>query len=81
MPISFGEHTQLIQMQASDSVQRDASCVGGIMPFLQIMLLASFRGLKLAPHFAMEGHCIWLPLIRGTFSLSEQALRWTVDTT
>jgi L-alanine-DL-glutamate epimerase-like enolase superfamily enzyme len=56
MLTSFGEHAQLIQAHASDFVQPDAPRVGGITPFLQIMSLASFKGLKLAPHFAMEIH-------------------------
>ena len=56
MLTSFGEHAQLIQARASDFVQPDAPRVGGITPFLQIMSLASFKGLKLAPHFAMEIH-------------------------
>jgi L-alanine-DL-glutamate epimerase-like enolase superfamily enzyme len=55
MLTSFGVHAQF-QAHASDFVQPDAPRVGGITPFLQIMLLASFKGLKLAPHFAMEIH-------------------------
>ena len=56
MLTSFGEHAQLIQADASDYVQPDAPRVGGITPFLQVMSLASFKGKKLAPHFAMEIH-------------------------
>lgn len=56
MLTSFGEHTQLIMGKSCDFVQPDAPRVGGITPFLQIMNLASFKGLKLAPHFAMEIH-------------------------
>ncbi|KJK16196.1 mandelate racemase/muconate lactonizing protein [Burkholderiaceae bacterium 16] len=56
MLTSFGEHAQLITAHASDFVQPDAPRVGGITPFLQIMSLADFKGLKLAPHFAMEIH-------------------------
>jgi len=56
MLTSFGEHAQLIGAQASDFVQPDAPRVGGITPFLQIMALADFKGLLLAPHFAMEIH-------------------------
>lgn len=56
MLTSFGEHTQLIMGKGCDFVQPDAPRVGGITPFLQIMNLASFKGLKLAPHFAMEIH-------------------------
>jgi L-talarate/galactarate dehydratase len=56
MLTSFGEHAALINAKAADFVQPDAPRVGGITPFLQIMNLASFKGLKLAPHFAMEIH-------------------------
>jgi L-talarate/galactarate dehydratase len=112
MLTSFGEHAQLIMAHASDFVQPDAPRVGGITPFLQIMNLAHFKGLSLAPHFAMEihlhlaaafpqepwlEHFEWLePLFNERlelrdgrmivpdrpglgFSLSEQALSWTVD--
>jgi L-talarate/galactarate dehydratase len=111
MLTSFGEHAQLIEKNGADFVQPDAPRVGGITPFLQIMNYASLRGLKLAPHFAMEihlhlaaaypeepwlEHFEWLePMfnerleLRGGrmhvpnrpglgFSLSEQALKWTV---
>lgn len=56
MLTSFGEHAQLIMAGGCDFVQPDAPRVGGITPFLQIMALGSFKGLKLAPHFAMEIH-------------------------
>lgn len=56
MLTSFNEHAQLITANACDFIQPDAPRVGGITPFLQIMNLASFKGLKLAPHFAMEIH-------------------------
>lgn len=56
MLTSFNEHAQLITANACDFIQPDAPRVGGITPFLQIMSLASFKGLKLAPHFAMEIH-------------------------
>ncbi len=56
MLTSFQEHSQFIMADASDFVQPDAPRVGGISPFLQIMNLASFKGRKLAPHFAMEIH-------------------------
>jgi L-alanine-DL-glutamate epimerase-like enolase superfamily enzyme len=56
MLTSFGEHAQLITAGGSDFVQPDAPRVGGITPFLQIMALADFKGLQLAPHFAMEIH-------------------------
>ncbi|WP_235837812.1 L-talarate/galactarate dehydratase [Chitinasiproducens palmae] len=113
MLTSFNEHAQLIQARAADFVQPDAPRVGGITPFLQIMSLASFKGLKLAPHFAMEIHLhlaaaypeepwlehfewlepmfnerlelregrMWVPNRPGLgFTLSDQALAWTVDT-
>ena len=56
MLTSFAEHAQFIMAGSSDFVQPDAPRVGGITPFLQIMNLASFKGRKLAPHFAMEIH-------------------------
>jgi L-talarate/galactarate dehydratase len=56
MLTSFGEHAQLIMGGACDFVQPDAPRVGGITPFLQIMQLADFKGMQLAPHFAMEIH-------------------------
>jgi L-talarate/galactarate dehydratase len=56
MLTSFGEHAQLIMAGSSDFVQPDAPRVGGISPFIQIMQLADFKGLQLAPHFAMEIH-------------------------
>ena len=56
MLTSFGEHAQLIMAEGSDFIQPDAPRVGGITPFLQIMSLADYKGLKLAPHFAMEIH-------------------------
>lgn len=56
MLTSFAEHAQFIMAGSSDFVQPDAPRVGGISPFLQIMNLASFKGRKLAPHFAMEIH-------------------------
>ena len=113
MLTSFGEHAQLIMGKGCDFIQPDAPRVGGITPFLQIMSLASFKGLKLAPHFAMEIHLhlaaaypeepwlehfewlgpmfneqlelregrMWVPDRPGLgFSLSPQALAWTVDT-
>ena len=56
MLTSFGEHAHMISAHASDFVQPDAPRVGGITPFLQIMSLADYKGLSLAPHFAMEIH-------------------------
>lgn len=113
MLTSFAEHSQFIMAGSSDFVQPDAPRVGGISSFLQIMNLASFKGRKLAPHFAMEihlhlaaaypeepwlEHFEWLePLFNERlelkngrmlvpdrpglgFTLSKQALAWTVDT-
>jgi L-alanine-DL-glutamate epimerase-like enolase superfamily enzyme len=56
MLTSFGEHARMIEARASDFVQPDAPRVGGITPFMQILSLADYRGLSLAPHFAMEIH-------------------------
>jgi L-talarate/galactarate dehydratase len=56
MLTSFGEHARMIEAHASDFVQPDAPRVGGITPFLQILSLADYKGLSLAPHFAMEIH-------------------------
>lgn len=56
MLTSFEEHARFISIKAADFVQPDAPRVGGITPFLKIMNLASYQGLKLAPHFAMEIH-------------------------
>jgi L-alanine-DL-glutamate epimerase-like enolase superfamily enzyme len=56
MLTSFGEHAQLASAGACDFIQPDAPRVGGITPFLQIMNLADYKGIKLAPHFAMEIH-------------------------
>jgi L-alanine-DL-glutamate epimerase-like enolase superfamily enzyme len=56
MLTSVNEHSQLIAAGACDFVQPDCPRVGGVTPFLQILALADSRGLKLAPHFAMEIH-------------------------
>lgn len=56
MLTSFLEHARLIEARASDFVQPDVPRVGGVTPFLQIMQLADYHGLSLAPHFAMELH-------------------------
>lgn len=56
MLTSFGEHAQLVMAGGCDFVQPDAPRVGGITPFVQIMHLADFKGVQLAPHFAMEIH-------------------------
>jgi len=56
MLTSFQEHARLIEAGASDFVQPDAPRVGGVTPFLQILQLMEYKGLSLAPHFAMEIH-------------------------
>ena len=56
MLTSYDEHAQLIHAGGCDFVQPDAPRVGGMTPFLQILALADSKGLKLAPHFAMEIH-------------------------
>lgn len=112
MLTSFGEHAQLISAGSCDFVQPDAPRVGGITPFLKIMHLGAYKGVNLAPHFAMEIHLhlaaaypqepwlehfewleplfnerlelrngrMWVPNRPGLgFSLSEQAIAWTQD--
>ena len=56
MLTSFEEHARLIEAGASDYVQPDAPRVGGVTPFLRILQLMEYKGLSLAPHFAMELH-------------------------
>jgi L-alanine-DL-glutamate epimerase-like enolase superfamily enzyme len=56
MLTSFGEHKKMITANACDFVQPDCPRVGGVTPFLQILGVAEQKGLKLAPHFAMEVH-------------------------
>ena len=56
MLTSYNEHAQLIEAGGCDFVQPDAPRVGGVTPFLRILALADSKGLKLAPHFAMEIH-------------------------
>ena len=56
MLTSFQEHARMIEAGASDFVQPDAPRVGGVTPFLQILQLMEYKGLSLAPHFAMEIH-------------------------
>jgi L-alanine-DL-glutamate epimerase-like enolase superfamily enzyme len=48
-------HTPLPQVLKNVEISRESG-IGGITPFLQIMALGSFKGRKLAPHFAMEIH-------------------------
>lgn len=56
MLTSLGEHANLIEAGAADFIQPDAPRVGGITQFLQIMALADYKCLSLAPHFSMEIH-------------------------
>ncbi len=56
MLTSVAEHFELIRNDSVDFIQPDAGRVGGITQFLKIMALADFKGLKMAPHFAMEIH-------------------------
>lgn len=56
MLTSVDEHFELIRNDSVDFIQPDAPRVGGITPFLRILALADHKGLKLAPHFAMEIH-------------------------
>ncbi|HUG24373.1 L-talarate/galactarate dehydratase [Piscinibacter sp.] len=56
MLTSVAEHHELIRLNAVDFIQPDAPRVGGITPFLKIMSLADHKGMRMAPHFAMEIH-------------------------
>jgi L-alanine-DL-glutamate epimerase-like enolase superfamily enzyme len=56
MLTSVAEHFELIRNDSVDFIQPDAGRVGGITQFLKIAALADFKGLKMAPHFAMEIH-------------------------
>jgi L-talarate/galactarate dehydratase len=56
MLTSVAEHFELIRNDSVDFIQPDAPRVGGITPFLKILSLADQKGLRLAPHFAMEIH-------------------------
>lgn len=56
MLTSYYEHAHLINSGACDFVQPDCPRVGGVTPFMRILALADHKGLKLAPHFAMEIH-------------------------
>jgi L-alanine-DL-glutamate epimerase-like enolase superfamily enzyme len=56
MLTSVAEHHELIRHNAVDFIQPDAPRVGGITPFLKIMSLADQKGMRMAPHFAMEIH-------------------------
>jgi L-talarate/galactarate dehydratase len=56
MLTSVAEHYELIRNDSVDFIQPDAGRVGGITQFLKITAMADFKGLKMAPHFAMEIH-------------------------
>ncbi|WP_375338331.1 L-talarate/galactarate dehydratase [Chelatococcus sambhunathii] len=56
MLTSVAEHYELIRNDSVDFIQPDAGRVGGITQFLKIAAMADFKGLKMAPHFAMEIH-------------------------
>jgi L-fuconate dehydratase len=63
-PVSTGEHTanrvmfkQLMQAQAVDLIQIDASRVGGISENLAILLLAAKFGIPVYPHAGGVGLC------------------------
>lgn len=53
---SVDEHFALMQCKAADILQPDAPRVGGVTPFLKIMVLADQFGLQITPHFVMEIH-------------------------
>ncbi|GAA1194964.1 L-talarate/galactarate dehydratase [Prauserella alba] len=56
MLTSVPEHMALLDAGYRGIVQPDAPRIGGITPFLRFATLASYAGLALAPHFAMEIH-------------------------
>ncbi len=56
MLTSAAEHKRMIDAGAVDFIQPDAPRVGGISQFLSVLSMAEQRGLKVAPHFAMEIH-------------------------
>jgi L-alanine-DL-glutamate epimerase-like enolase superfamily enzyme len=56
MLTSVAEHAELIRHNACDFIQPDAPRVGGVSQFLKIAALADQKGLRMAPHFAMEIH-------------------------
>jgi L-fuconate dehydratase len=64
IPISTGEHTQnrvvfkqLLQAQAVDVIQIDATRVGGVNENLAILLLAAKFGVRVFPHAGGVGLC------------------------
>jgi L-fuconate dehydratase len=64
VPISTGEHTQnrvlfkqLLQAQAVDLIQIDATRVGGVNENLAILLLARKFGVRVFPHAGGVGLC------------------------
>lgn len=56
MLTSVAEHWRLLEAGAADYLQPDAPRVGGITPFLRVAALADHKGVRIAPHFAMELH-------------------------
>ncbi|HEU5315738.1 MAG TPA: mandelate racemase/muconate lactonizing enzyme family protein [Chloroflexota bacterium] len=56
MLTSVAEHARLLEAGAADILQPDAPRVGGITPFMRIAALADYKGVSIAPHFAMELH-------------------------
>jgi L-fuconate dehydratase len=64
VPISTGEHTQnriifkqLLQAEAVDLIQIDATRVGGVNENLAILLLAHKFGVRVFPHAGGVGLC------------------------
>lgn len=56
MLTSVAEHAELIRHDSCDFIQPDAPRVGGVTQFLRIAALADQKGMRMAPHFAMEIH-------------------------
>lgn len=56
MLTSVAEHAELIRHNSCDFIQPDAPRVGGVTQFLKIAALADQKGMRMAPHFAMEIH-------------------------
>jgi L-talarate/galactarate dehydratase len=56
MLTSVAEHWRMLEAGAADFLQPDAPRVGGITPFLRVAALADHKGVRIAPHFAMELH-------------------------
>jgi L-talarate/galactarate dehydratase len=56
MLTSVAEHWRMLEAGAADYLQPDAPRVGGITPFQRVAALADHKGVRIAPHFAMELH-------------------------